>query len=285
MLCSAVTSVHAQDKHIVFDKNHTRLQWVKTIPGDKTVNVFFLPGGPGVDSASLIPLIEKMTVPGNYWLIDLPGNGTNIHDQMLSDKTFERWGDNLVEALEPYDNPILIGHSFGGFLPLFCPKLEGMLKGLVILNSTPTLDSPIFAQTVQKYDLPSLAQAQALFVEKKSVETLRDLYRLEAEYFFSKKYREAGIKQIINKLEFSISAEYWWYTQGPAFYKAITWVPQQTPTLIISGSEDKMTPLSVFESDARFKRDNIKMLEIKGAGHFPWLEQPEAVKKAIELSL
>lgn len=104
-----------------YDKNKTRFSLIKTIPGDVETNWLFLPGGPGVDSNNFLDLIESLEAPGNYWLVDLIGNGTNQPAQTIDSKTFERWGDFLAEATSLFDNAILIGHSFGGFLPPLLP--------------------------------------------------------------------------------------------------------------------------------------------------------------------
>lgn len=73
------------DDKYLYDENHTRLQLIKSIPGIKVLNWFFLPGGPGVDSKNLEGLVRSLNTPGNYWLIDLPGNGTN--DQSIDIST------------------------------------------------------------------------------------------------------------------------------------------------------------------------------------------------------
>ena len=52
------------------------------------------------------------------------------------------------------------------------------------------------------------------------------------------------------------------------------------PTLIISGTEDKMTPLKY----GRYLADNIadaRLVTVEGAGHFAMLENPELVAKRI----
>lgn len=267
----------------LYDKNYTRFHLVKSVPGKKVFNFLFLPGGPGVDSSSLLDLINAMNISGNYWLIDLPGNGTNTQLPNLSSESFKKWNEFLVEAVSGFENPIIVGHSFSGYLPLFCPKLEKILKGIVIIGSASTLQSDLYAQTAKEHALPSLVNARQLFVKEQSLESLQALYMLEAEYFFTPEYKTKGINTIIKKLKFSIPAEYWWYTEGVNFYnKNITWVPQKVPTLIIGGSRDYITPLAIFENDVRFKRKNIKIQEIKDAGHFPWLEQTSLVSKAIK---
>ena len=56
------------------------------------------------------------------------------------------------------------------------------------------------------------------------------------------------------------------------------WVPENIPTLIIGASEDCITPITLFENDKRFSRNNIHIEKIQDAGHFPWLEKMEVVK-------
>lgn len=265
----------------LYDENHTRFQLVKTVPGNKMFNWFFLPGGPGVDSNNLMGLIEELKVPGNYWLIDLPGNGTNTQaKEDITSTTFEHWDDFLVQALAKFENPVLVGHSFAGYLPFFCPKLEKILKGLIIIGSASTLQSDIYAQTAKTHSLPDLNPARQRFMKEKTLAALQALYMLEAVYFFAPEYRTEGINKIIKPLQLSIPAEYWWYTGGVNFYnKDIPWVPKSVPTLIMGGSRDYITPLAIFKKDSRFQRKNIKIIEIENAGHFPWLEKPNVVNE------
>src|ERR1700712_5244480 len=41
-------------------------------------NWLFLPGGPGIGSDSLRDLGEPPDLPGTGWLVDLPGDGSNV---------------------------------------------------------------------------------------------------------------------------------------------------------------------------------------------------------------
>lgn len=265
-----------------YDANHTRIRLVKSVPGTILNDWLFLPGGPGVDSSSLIGLVNQMNLPGNYWLVDLIFNGTNENYPISADDVYQLWPHYLEELVNQFESPILIGHSFGGYLPLFCPALEKYLKGFVIFNSVPTLKSDLFAKIAAEQNLPSLSAVQDAFIQEPNLETMKALYLMEANYFFTENYRSQGVEQIVNKLEFCIPTEHWWYREGARFYAEIKWVPQRTPTLIISGSEDFITPAAVYEQAPHFQRENIQMVTIPAAGHFPWLEQPDLVCHAMQ---
>jgi pimeloyl-ACP methyl ester carboxylesterase len=54
----------------------------------------------------------------------------------------------------------------------------------------------------------------------------------------------------------------------------------RTPTLVVTGTEDRLTPLK----HGRFLAEAIpsaRLVEVAGAGHFPQLEQPESVNGAV----
>ncbi len=263
----------------LYDENHTRYQLVKSQPGQVMVNWLFLPGGPGVDSSCFLDLIKEMQVPGNFWLVDLIFNGSNEPYEFTSHSVYESWGEFLLSAVSKFDNPILVGHSFGGYFPLFFPQLENLLKGFVILNSVPTLNSALFSKYAAEHSLPSLSEATARFINTPTREALKELYLLEALYFFAPQNRAKGIEQIVEKLDFCIPTEHWWYTEGAKTYSEIKWIPEKTPTLIIGGSDDLITPLDIFEQDLRFIRDNIRIMRVPNAGHFPWVEKPDVINE------
>ena len=68
--------------------------------------------------------------------------------------------------------------------------------------------------------------------------------------------------------------------EGSKKYATINWIPEKVPVLIIGGSHDFLTPLSLFEQDLRFHRNNIEIVNIPNAGHFPSDEQPDLIKDA-----
>lgn len=266
---------------VIYDKQKVRRKLYKSIPGDSSYDWLFLPGGPGVDSASLASLVDALTCPGDYWLIDLPLNGTNDQHELTADQVCVQWPQFLEELVSQFANPVLVGHSFGGFLPLFCKGLELILKGLVLLNTTPSFESKLFEQVVAKHNLPSLDEVKQQFIDNPCLETLRALYRKEAPYFFAPSNQKQGLDEVINKMEYCIATEHWWYSGGYATFSKIKWVPQTAPTLIIESADDLITPCGLFEEVPEFNRKNIQIKQISDAGHFPWMEQPQAINEVI----
>jgi len=45
---------------------------------------------------------------------------------------------------------------------------------------------------------------------------------------------------------------------------------------------DCICPFSLFRRDERFQRPNIELFYIENAGHFTWIENPEATKEAFK---
>jgi pimeloyl-ACP methyl ester carboxylesterase len=70
----------------LYDSNNIRYQLYKAREG-KPLNWIFLPGGPGADSKYLSPLLDSLELPGNIWLIDLPGNGSH----KVEKEDFDSW--------------------------------------------------------------------------------------------------------------------------------------------------------------------------------------------------
>jgi pimeloyl-ACP methyl ester carboxylesterase len=60
---------------------------------------------------------------------------------------------------------------------------------------------------------------------------------------------------------------------------ALRWWPATLPTLIVSGAEDRIVTQRLWD-EPRFQGGNVLRRRIDGAAHFPWIEQPGAVRAA-----
>ena len=139
-------------RNYLYDENHVRYELYHTGEG-KPFNWLFFSGGPGADSSYFHALVDELKLPGNVWLVDLPGNGTNIPHQP---EDFDKWFSLFPTIIKKFTNPVLVGHSFGGMFPLLFPELEHSLKGFVILNSAPSLWLEEAVAYSKQFALPDL---------------------------------------------------------------------------------------------------------------------------------
>jgi pimeloyl-ACP methyl ester carboxylesterase len=265
-----------QSKYL-WDEHSTRYQLLHSNSG-KPYNWLFIPGGPGSDSIYFSSLIEELKLPGNSWLIDFPANGSNV-DKVPEDYPFDEWSDCFLSLVKKFENPILVGHSFGGMFPLLFPELESILKGFVIISSAPSLWLEEAAKVAQEKKLPLLNEPMKAFERNPNQKTFKDALIACAPYYFAKDKLEEG-KKLLEAMPFNFYAAVWWQKTAHEMKFCAKWVPEHVPTFILGGTEDSMTPPSLFENDKRFSRKNIYRNIIPNAGHIPWLEKMDEVKKA-----
>lgn len=174
-------------KNYFYDQNNVRYTLIST-NGGKSLNWLFLPGGPGADSSYFDPLTTNLDLPGNTWLIDLPGNGS--HD--IKKDNFDEWFDIFIPTIQRFKNPVLVGHSFGGMLPLLFPKLENILKGFVILNSSPSLWMQATVEVAKKRNLPDLSADMVEFTTNPNQETFDKALLACMPYYFEENSMKKG---------------------------------------------------------------------------------------------
>lgn len=263
--------------HYLYDKDHVRYELYQTHAG-KNYNWLFLPGGPGADSRYFHSLIDSLDLPGNVWLIDLPGNGDNV--QKESSYNYDHWIELFPGIIQQFENPILVGHSFGGMFPLIFPELENVLKGFIIFNSAPTLWFEEATRYAKQFDLPEFYDELQKYTLNPSQETFDAAIQACMPYYFPKETLEQG-REILSRIPLPWKPARWWLDKVVQCNFSATWVPQQVPTLIFGAKYDCMCPFTLFKNDERFHRENVEMLYLENAGHFPWLESPEIVQEAL----
>ncbi|MCX7120259.1 MAG: alpha/beta hydrolase [Gammaproteobacteria bacterium] len=257
---------------LIYTSSKARLAFVQK-NGDENYRWLFLPGGPGLGSETLKALVALLDLPGEMWLLDLPGDGSNIGD----DKSFLNWQQGLIEATTQFENTILVAHSTGGMFALSTPEIEKNLIGLVLMNCAPNADfQKSFLAFATENPLPDSEKLQAQYDNNPSDDLLKALTIAHAPYCATKHYIEK-IKNLFGQLPFNCKAHLLSEKIFDSSYEA-KWIPEKIPTLIFAGDQDYITPLKLFSDAALFHRDNISICEIKNAAHFPWIDNPEAVK-------
>jgi len=263
----------------IFTPSGVRLRERARRPGDR--NWLFLPGGPGIGSESLHELVDALELPGVRWMVDLPGDGSNT-DRVPYDP-YRLWPGVVVEAAQAVERPVFAGHSTGGMYLLATPELEPLLEGLVLISTAPNADwLPIFEQMAEHNPLPAVAAATERYVADPTAETLRDLAVASAPWNFTEEGLERGA-ELLGRMPYNGPAVAWSDEHFDHIYTA-AWAPPQTlPTLIVSGSEDRIVAQRLWDEDPRFAdRPNVLRRRIDGGAHFPWIERPDAVRGAFE---
>lgn len=270
------------DAKYQFDEHRIRYQCVaQNSQAEKTFNWLFIPGGPGCDSSSLLDLTQILELPGNVWLVDFPGNGSNT-EGIAADYDYNEWFDLMIPMVKRFENPVIVGASWGGVISLLTPELENYLVGFVALSTTPKLWLEAAARCAEKYNLPNFAPLMHTFIQNPSQETFDKTIEACIPYYFYKKESLEKGKDLLHTVAFAFRPAMWGLDRLVSSNYSATWIPEQVPTLILGSEFDWMTPFELFQNDPRFTRDNIELCEVKEAGHFSWMDNPSEVKAAFE---
>lgn len=245
--------------------------------GNHTYNWLFFPGGPGADSRYLKSLIDLLDLPGDIWLIDLPGNGDNLNT-ISESYDYDEWYNIFMPMVKKFNNPVFVGHSFGGMFPLMFPELEKYLKGFVILNSAPSLWLKEAVAYSQQFSLPDLTSEMQAFIEKPNQQTFEIALDACMPYYFPKESLEKG-RAFLKDVPCHYKPAVWWQRKVIEINFSATWIPQNLPVWIVGAKFDCICPYTLFEKDKRFNRPNITRLFVKNGGHLPWIESPKIIQQ------
>jgi pimeloyl-ACP methyl ester carboxylesterase len=234
-----------------------------------------LPGGPGMGSESLIELIHALEIDAPLYRVDLPDDGKNIIGQSIS---LQRWQQSILEISNYFGQVIWTGHSFGGMLLQTIPELESMCQALVLMNTAPdNFWYSTFSDRASKLALPNISVLKKTFMDTPNDEHYKAYMLNSLSYYFIHQGLFAGLK-LFQRLPFNHLPYLWALKAFHPVYRA-KWTPQ-IPCLILTSSEDHMTPKDLFKAP-KYHTDNFMHVNIPKAGHFPWIEQPELVAKGV----
>lgn len=257
-------------------RSGVRLRVVARRPGPW--NWLFVPGGPGLGSESVAGLAEASAVPGTAWLVDLPGDGSNRGPD-VPERPFERWPGVLAEAVEGLEHAVMVGHSTGGMFILSVPELAARLAGLVLVSSAPHAGwRPVFERWAEAHPVDGVAEAGERYGTAPGDETLRALTVAAAAWSFTPTGLADG-QALLEALPYCHEAVAWADENFDATYRA-QWEPRNVPTLIVGGAEDHIVDQSLWALTPGFTGPNVLPRTIEDAGHFPWIERPDAVRDA-----
>lgn len=261
---------------VTYTPSGVRLTQRRQRPGD--LNWLLLPGGPGIGSESLRELADALDVPGSIWLVDLPGDGSNRSPPGAGSDPFAGWPGVVVEAAQALPNVVFAGHSTGGMYLLATPDLEQHVAGLALLDTTPDCSwHPRFVEMTEGHPLPAVEAATAVYEADRRDENIAAVAVASAEWNFTPAGVEAG-RELLARMPYNSAAVDWSDAYFDHLYRAAWW-PQALPTLILAGACDRIVWQGGWD-EPRFAGANVLRRTIPQAAHFPWIENPEAVRAA-----
>lgn len=198
----------------------------------------------------------------NAIIPDLPGHGRSPEPGRPSISAYAADMVALLDALK-IQSAFIAGHSMGGAiaqtLALHYPQ---RVKGLILIGTSAKLGvHPDILNGIQA----DKERATALLVDWYFGSGATDTLRRRSK------------QQLMN---FNTITLYNDYVACNAFDLREQVGRIKTPTLIIGGTEDKLTPFK-FSEALRDKLPDARLVKLEGAGHFMTLEQPQAVADAM----
>lgn len=256
--------------------NNYRLTKVKD-DDSRELNWLFLPGGPGMGAEYMMNFVGKLNLPGNLFVGDFPGDGSNRDSRDIS---HDYWKSGLLEVLKQLEPCILVTHSFSGMFTLTIPEIEKLVLGLVLISSTPDHRWMMELGKAQKtYNLPDISYAASQFYGAPTDERLRLLFDATVPYLFATHEIEAG-QEILGMSPYNARTKLWADQNFHPFYKC-NWVPNTLPTIIIGSDEDRLLPVKFFKDQKEWSKENITIIQLENTGHFPWLSHFDIINESL----
>jgi pimeloyl-ACP methyl ester carboxylesterase len=241
-------------------------------------NWLFLPGGPGIGSQSLAELVAAADCPGTSWLVDLPGDGSNVDAPGAPADPYRLWPHVLLEAVDAVPDPVVVGHSTGGEYLLSTPGLEPRLAGLALVSTAPHAGwMPTFEAMCAAHPLPEVAAATERYSADPTDENLAAVAVASAPWNFTAESVAAG-RELLARMPYNRLAVEWSDRHFDRDYVA-AWFPTALPTLVLSGSADRIVDQRLWD-DPRFRGPHVHRVVVDGGAHFCWIERPRAVREA-----
>lgn len=262
---------------IMFTQHNVRCT-LKSSSSAANLTWLFIPGGAGIDSSCFDSLLAELPpLPGKVYFLDFPGNGNHL----IPNTDFDNWLSIFIPTISQFENPIIVGHSFGGMFPYLFPECEKILAGFVSLNSAPKLWMEAAVRFAKDHALPDLTHQMEAFITHPSQETFEEALEACMPYYFPSSTLEKG-KQLLRSIPFPYQPAVWWQKKAMELPYIAQWIPQHIPTMIMGGTHDAICPYWLYQEDTRFDRPNIQKVLIEGGGHCPWVEKPKDVKAAFK---
>jgi proline iminopeptidase len=285
VLLAFALAAHAEDGS--FTRDGVVLHYRTTGSG---APVIVLSGGPGFEVDYMLPVGDFL--PASYERVFLEQRGTGRSRVELTPETMTM--STVVEDLEglrihlKQQRLFLVGHSWGGMLAMaYAAAHPDRIDKLILIGpGGPTLEfTQWFPDNIRMRLRPEDLEAERSWedAEKRGVDAdkaaLEGIRAITPGYFFDREKGLAFARQLtdgtvhvkVNQLLFEDMARH--YDSRPGLQRL------DRPVLIVQGHQDPVGDKTAEDIHAVIR--NSVLTYVNKCGHFPWLEQPDVFRKAI----
>ena len=220
--------------------------------------------------SNLRGLAKALSADFEVHSLDLPLHGASAQYRA---STIEEFADAVMHycVLKQLSNPVVLGHSLGGKVAMSCVNRESVtLKALVVVDIAPVLYQASHAQVFQAIERVIEAQPVTREAARSIVQTaVQDSAVVE---FLLTQLRRGDSTQA---LEWQFDAKRLQETYPELLAAPRHLTPSNQPTLFIRGAESNY----IGADETRVIRSlfaGCQIVALKGAGHWPHIEAPDA---------
>jgi proline iminopeptidase len=279
-LLESFVRIEVNGTQIYFDVEGAGLE-VRDGQLKKKPTLIALHGGPGFDHGYLRPGLGPLRDHVQLIYVDLRGHGRSARPQIES-CTLEQFADDvasLCEALE-IGRPVVFGQSAGGFVAMHLAiRHPDLVGGLILCDTSPTLapieDGGPPAPTLASRAGPDvLAVAGPVFAGAITPESLAEFTEKVMPFYAGPSHMDVP-QRLLSLSSTNIDIMHHFFNKLAASYNVVEQLPLiMAPTLVMVGEHDWVTPPRASRAITR-GIPNAKMVQIAGAGHLPFSEEPE----------
>jgi proline iminopeptidase len=236
-------------------------------------------GGLGLDHTYFLPWFDPLSAHVELIYYDHRANGRSERPKSLEGITHTTWiaDADALRAKLGHERIILFGHSYGGGLALeYALKYGDHLAGLVLCCTAPAFD---YLDVILEN-----AQARGTAEQLKAVETVMSGTATEdAEWrrmwmtylpLYFKRYDPVIGAAMDRRTVYSAAAQNHANAACLPSFNTLEHLNKiTTPTLVISGREDWITPPAQAGERIHARLPNSESVIFEESGHFPFIEE------------
>ncbi|MBW2039236.1 MAG: alpha/beta hydrolase [Deltaproteobacteria bacterium] len=220
--------------------------------------------GAGGNYTTWYPQKDYFSCDFSVFIMELPGHGVAHGEGAEEIRSYALWVKGALDELE-VERPFLIGHSMGGAITMdLALRFAAFPKGLVLVGTGARLRVDSHILNGIKEDFPQAVEfiCQLSFAKDVPQEMMR-----------------LGIEEMRKNSPDVLHGD---FTACDRFDIMEEVNGIKTPTLVICGDQDVLTPVKYSRYLAE-KISGTQLEMVEGAGHMVMLERPEEFNKRLEV--